>query len=192
MICFRTCCFFRSCALNPGDAANDQMLLQVAERWYRGCLALGAGTNRAELPDFDHLAFDLRAMRPVDNGRWIEPEGAAGVAWCEYMAWTKFKDPRFLQAADWALRALLTRPRARNPLYEVLLPYAATVAARMNAELGREYDVAKLRTVFWHPWIAPRPAPDGGADGSLRQLRLRRLGGQRHRHGRLRVCDEYV
>ena len=31
-----------------------------------------------------------------------------------------------------------------NPYYEILLPYGAALAARMNAELGRNYDVAKF------------------------------------------------
>jgi len=53
--------------------------------------------------------LDLKTMQPVDKGR-IEPEGAAGIAWLEYMAWLKFKDARFLTAADWAIRSLQERP----------------------------------------------------------------------------------
>ncbi len=154
--------FLQLCALYPGDQRRERMLWQVAERWYAGCLALGASTNGPGLPSFDHLSFNLRSMTPVDNGRWTEPEGAAGVAWCEYMAWTQFQDPRFLTAADWALRALLERPRANNPLYEVLLPYAALTAARMNAELGRSYDVAKLLDWCFEPMNRPAARPGWG------------------------------
>ena len=64
-------------------------------------------------------------------------KAAAGIAWLEYMAWLRFKDPRFLTAADWAIRSLEERPVDQSPLYEVLLPYGALAAARMNAELGR-------------------------------------------------------
>jgi hypothetical protein len=151
--------FFQVCALYPGDPGREQMLFQVAERWYEGCLALGASTNGPATPDFDHLSFNLRSMKPVDNGQWVEPEGAAGVAWCEYMAWTRFKDPRFLRAADWALRALLARPVEKNPLYEVLLPYGALAAARMNAELGRHYDAAKLLDWCFEPMDRPAARP---------------------------------
>jgi hypothetical protein len=151
--------FFQICALNPGDPARDKMLFQIAERWYEGCLALGASTNGQGVPNFDHLSLNLHSMKPVDNGQWIEPEGAAGVAWCEYMAWTRFKDPRFLTAADWALRALLEHPRQKNPLYEVLLPYGALAAARMNAELGRNYDSAKLLNWCFEPMDSPAARP---------------------------------
>ena len=101
-------------------------------------MALGGKTDPLALPNFDHTGLNLKTMKPVEQGR-IEPEGAAGIAWLEYMAWLKFKDPRFLTAADWAIRSLEERPVDRSPLYEVLLPYGALIAARMNAELGRDY-----------------------------------------------------
>jgi hypothetical protein len=154
--------FFQMCALHPGDPARDEMRFEIAERWYRGCLALGAATNGPGLPNFDHLSFNLQSLNPVDNGRWTEPEGAAGVAWCEYLAWSQFQTPRFLEAADWALRALLERPPEKSPLYEVLLPYGALAAARMNAELGRHYDVAKLLNWCFAPLDRPAARPGWG------------------------------
>src|ERR1039458_5396004 len=94
-------------------------MLSVAARWYRACIALGGRVNPPALPSFDHTGFNLRTMRPFDNGERIEPEGAAGIAWLEYMAWQKSKDPRFLVAADWSIRALEGKPIEANPLYEV-------------------------------------------------------------------------
>src|SRR5207249_4491779 len=92
--------------------------------------------------NFDHTGLNLKTMKPVEQGR-IEPEGAAGIAWLEYMAWLKFKNPRFLTAADWAIRSLEGKPSDQSPLYEVLLPYGALVAARMNAEHQSSYAWAK-------------------------------------------------
>jgi hypothetical protein len=43
------------------------------------------------------------------------------------------------------------KPVEQSPLYEVLLPYGALIAARMNAELGRHYDVAKLVNACFEP-----------------------------------------
>ena len=40
------------------------------------------------------------------------------------------------------MRALVAEPK--NPYYECLLPFGACTAARLNAEQGRNYDVAKL------------------------------------------------
>ena len=66
--------------------------------------------------------------RPVDNGRWKEPDAAAGVAWLQYAAWKKFHQPDHLAAAETCLRFL--QERTENPYYEVLLPYGTLVAAR--------------------------------------------------------------
>ena len=125
----------------PQGSVPDEMLRKIAGRFYEECVQLGGRTNPLALPDFDHTGFDLREMKPYDNGIRIEPEGAAGIAWIEYMAWRKFHDPRFLTAADWCLQALESRPLKDSPLYEVLLPYAVITAARMNQEEGRDYDV---------------------------------------------------
>ena len=114
------------------------------------------------LPNFDHTGFNLRRMLPFDNGSRIEPEGAAGIAWIQYMAWTRFREDRFLTAADWCLRALENKPVEANPLYEVLLPYAALTAARMNAELDRDYDVSKLVNWCFNPKPKPQARPNWG------------------------------
>lgn len=112
----------------------------IAERWHGGCLALGASDSKA--PNFDYTAFNFTTNQPVDNSRWREPDAAAGVAWLQYMAFTVTGEPKYLQAAQWAMRFL--QERERNPFYECLLPYGAYVAARMNAEQGTKYPVDKL------------------------------------------------
>src|SRR6267378_7296384 len=78
------------------------------------------------------------------------------------MAWVRFKDPRFLTAADWCLHSLEERPLNQSPLYEVLLPYGALAAARMNAELERHYDVAKLVQSCFDPHGRPQARPGWG------------------------------
>src|SRR6185295_5205610 len=113
------------------------------------------------VPDFDHTGLKLKSMQPMEMG-WIEPEAAAGVAWLEYMGWVRFKDPRFLTAADWSIRALENKPVEQSPLYEVLLPYVALTAARMNAELGKNYDVGKLVNECFDPRGRPQARPGWG------------------------------
>ncbi|MBA7628459.1 hypothetical protein ES703_35945 [subsurface metagenome] len=61
------------------------------------------------------------------------------------MAYTESGDPNHLTAADWGLSYLSdVVPINQNPLYEVMLRYGPITAARMNAELGRSYDLYKL------------------------------------------------
>ncbi|MDQ2731669.1 MAG: hypothetical protein M3Y56_08425 [Armatimonadota bacterium] len=124
----------------PNTSNTDTIVRTTADRWLEACRALGGSDTT--LPNFDHTAFNFRTMQPVDNGHWKEPDAAAGVAWLEYAAWTRWKDPRYLQAADWGLRFL--NERKTNPYYECLLPWGALTCARMNAELGRKYDLSKI------------------------------------------------
>jgi hypothetical protein len=117
-----------------------EIMRSVADRWVEGCVALG-GSDKT-LPNFAFTAFNFVEMRPIFNGQWKEPDAAGGVAWLEYMSWTRWKDPKHLQAADWCLQFL--QNFEVNPFYECLLPYGAYIAVRMNAELGKNYDTAKL------------------------------------------------
>jgi hypothetical protein len=142
--------FYQLNDLYPGNSARDQQARSVAQQWHEACVALGGKADPLALPNFDHTGLNLKTMQPVDAGR-IEPEGAAGIAWIEYMAWLRFKDPRFLTAADWAIHSLEVKPVEQSPLYEVLLPYGALIAARMNAERGLHYDVAKLVNACFEP-----------------------------------------
>jgi hypothetical protein len=153
--------FYQLEALYPGNPARDEQARSVARKWHEACVALGGRTDPLALPNFDHTGLNLKTMKPVEMGR-IEPEGAAGIAWLEYMAWLEFKDPRFLTTADWAIRSLQERPDDQNPLYEVLLPYGALIAARINAEMGRHYDVSKLVNWCFEPRGRPQARPGWG------------------------------
>ncbi len=124
---------------HPGADALHRDLLRSAERWRDACFSLRGPDG---VPDFNWTAFDLAAMKPVFNGRWREPDAAAGVAWLLYEAWVKSGSRPFLEASQAAL-AFLER-FGKNPLYEVLLPWGALAAARMDAEQGTSHDVGRL------------------------------------------------
>ncbi|MCY3023003.1 MAG: hypothetical protein NTW87_28845 [Planctomycetota bacterium] len=134
------------------DVGNLQKIMRTtADRWYDACVALGGKDGTI---NFEHTAFNFGTMKAADNGKWKEPDAAGAVSWVQYMAWTKFKDPKFLEAAGWCQQWL--NERKTNPHYEALMPMGAYVAARMNAEQGREYDVQKLLTWCFEP-SAARP-----------------------------------
>ncbi len=129
----------RQVAMAGGGATSMRDVMRaVAGRYRDAAERMGAKGGAG----FDFTSFDFPAMRPVSNGQWREPDGAAGIAWLQYAAWREFGDPRFLEAADWCLRWL--GAAEANPFYEVLLPFGALAAARMNAEEGTSYDVSRL------------------------------------------------
>jgi len=134
--------FYQLLHYYPGTGEMENEMFTVADRWYNACAAMGGSVDAWKIPDFDHTAFNFKTMEPVNNGRWIEPDAAAGIAWLAYMAYVKSGDKKYLTATDWCMQFL--QERDKNPFYETLLPYGAYIAARMNAELGRNYDVHKL------------------------------------------------
>jgi hypothetical protein len=125
----------------PGSASMTAILRTTAQKWHDACVGLGATTTTA--PNFNRWGYDFLTSQPLTNS-WVEPEAAAGVAWLEYMAWRESGQTNadFLQAADWALQ--FVQNSESNILYEVLLPFGVLAGARMNAELGRDYDVNKF------------------------------------------------
>ena len=86
--------------------------------------------------------YDFQNNCPTRNGRWLEGDATAGVAWIAYIAYTKSGDDKYLDAAIRCMDALLRNQQ--SPFYEVLLPYAVTLSARMNAEIGTRYDTTRL------------------------------------------------
>jgi hypothetical protein len=131
--------YYALCDRYPDTPGMADEVPTVADRWRDACEAMGCGTPNANL---DHTAFDFDTMRPVDNGLWREPDGAAGIAWLEYAAWKRSGDVRHLRAAEWCLTWL--HERRANPFYENLMPWGTLAAARMNAERGTWYETDKF------------------------------------------------
>ncbi len=129
----------------PGTGQMDAIVDATAKRWYEACVVL---TDNGKHPDFNHTAFNFSTMQPVDNGLWREPGSAGSIGWIQYMAYRRaiaagdVDAQQHLDAADWCMQFLDSWPT--NPYYEVQLLFGAYTAARMNAELDRDYDLHKL------------------------------------------------
>ncbi len=101
------------------------------------------GAAERQLPRLRTLDADAAAS----NAQYPEPEAAGSIAWLLYSAYRESCAAgacveRYRIGAEQALEALEARPS--NPSYELQLPYGTLAAARMNAELGASFDIAKL------------------------------------------------
>ena len=134
--------FYQLAYYYPNTGNFQDEMRTIANRWYEACVVMGGEVDPRKAPNFDWTAFNLKDKEPVYNGRWREPDAAAGIAWLEYMAYVKWRRSRHLTGAKWGIQFL--QKRVENPFYEILLPYGAYIAARMNAELGQNYDVQKF------------------------------------------------
>jgi len=137
---FSSVLFFELADLQPQRADLTAAMRTTAERWHGAVVALGGPAA-----EFNHTAFRFASMTPHDNGKWREPDAAAGLAWLMYAAWRRFDEPRYLEAARWCLDYLERWDGEKgNPGYEVLQYFAPIVAARLNVEAGGKYDVRKM------------------------------------------------
>jgi len=118
----------------PNEPGFTEIARTIADKFYAADSILNG--------NYDWSFFDYGAMQPKKNQICAQPDAAAGHAWVLYAAYKKFGDPRYLKGALSALSALQAQPK--NPTYELLMPFGAYLAARSNAEQGKQYDTHKM------------------------------------------------
>ncbi|WP_082435049.1 hypothetical protein [Pedobacter sp. Hv1] len=118
----------------PKQKDFDWIAKSIAEKFYKADSILNGNYN--------YSYFDYGQMKPMKNQICLQQDVAAGHAWVLYAAYQKFGDKRYLKGAISAMNALESNPI--NPTYELLMPFGAYLAARMNVEQGTNFDVHKL------------------------------------------------
>lgn len=118
----------------PNEPGFDEIARSIADKFYNADLILNG--------NYDYSYFDYGKMKPMKNNICAQPDAAAGHAWVLYAAYKKFGDPKYLKGAISALTALESQPI--NPTYELLMPFGAYLAARINAEEGKNFDTDKM------------------------------------------------
>lgn len=118
----------------PKEKDFDWIAKSIAEKFYKADSILNGNYN--------YSYFDYGQMKPMKNQICLQQDAAAGHAWVLYAAYKKFGDKRYLKGAISAMRAL--ESNSINPTYELLMPFGAYLAARINVEEGTNFDVHKL------------------------------------------------
>lgn len=129
----------------PDTPGMNAQFKTVADQWHKACLGMGGKQQPWTVPNFNHTSYNFLTEKPFDNQLWTEGGSAAAIAWIEYMAYQKTGNNKYLTGAKWGLDYL--EQIDKSPYYEILFPHGPYIAARMNAELGTNYDVPKL--VHW-------------------------------------------
>ncbi len=143
---FPSTLFYQLGSRYPGRASLQTKLAAIADSWLT---ALPVLSN-----NWEHTGFNFNTMTPTDLA-WDEPDMAIGIAWLEYTAYVQFHNSNYLAAADTCLTQM--NNRTANPFYETLGFYGPALAARMNAELGRNYSTSKHLNWIFAPTSDARP-----------------------------------
>lgn len=118
----------------PEENEYETILRSIADKFYEADTVLNG--------NYDYSFFDYSTMEPNKTFICTQQDAAAGHAYVLYSAYHKFKDPKYLKGAKSSLEALLNQKE--NYFYEILMPFGAYVAARMNAEQGTNYDFSEI------------------------------------------------
>lgn len=125
---------------NLGGEA-DLQFSTIADRFLEAVRAMGGSDTPWEPAYMNYRAWKFKTMEPNANGV-KEPEAAGAFAWVLYNAWKETGNPEYLKGAEWSIEFL--NEWTSNPSYELQLPYGTYTAAKMNAELGTNYDITKM------------------------------------------------
>jgi len=126
--------YYGVAALFP-DVENTEFIQRmVAEQFYKADSVLNG--------NYDYSYFDYAQMKGMCNQIPLQQDAAGGHAWVLYSAYWKFGGERYLKGAKSAIQALVNQKESR--FYEILLPFGAYTAARLNAKNGTTYDVTRL------------------------------------------------
>ena len=126
--------YYGVAALFPDVANTEFIQRKVAEQFFKADSVLNG--------NYDYSYFDYAQMKGMRNNVPLQQDAAGGQAWVLYSAYQKFGDKRYLNGAKSATQSLVSQKESR--FYEILLPFGAYTAARLNAENGTTYDVTHL------------------------------------------------
>jgi hypothetical protein len=126
--------FYGLSDLFPGVSQADSLQHIIAEKFFKADSILSG--------DYNYSYFDYSQMKGMKNNIPFQQDVAAGHAYTLLCAYEKFGDERYLKGAKSAMSAFENQTESR--FYEVLMPFGALVAARLNAEHGTNYDVKKI------------------------------------------------
>ncbi|MBC8319370.1 MAG: hypothetical protein H8E34_01470 [Bacteroidetes bacterium] len=118
----------------PEEEDFTFIMQSVADKFYQSDSVISG--------NYQHSYFDYATLEPKDNWICSQEDAAAGHAYVLYSAYQKFHNPKYLKGAKSSLEALLAQND--NRFYEILMPFGAYVAARLNAEEGTNYDYNKI------------------------------------------------
>lgn len=133
--------FYQLYDLYPETEDYEYQLKSVADQWLTAIEKMGGSATPWNVPDMNYRGWYLSTMTPYTSGV-KEPEAAGALAWLLYNAFKETGETRYRIGAEWALEFLNDYPS--NPSYELQLIYGIYTAAKMNAELGTEYNVEKM------------------------------------------------
>lgn len=142
--------FYQLYSLYPDEAHFDAQFLIVADRWLEAVSGMGGTAAPWTNPYMNYRSFNLETMEPRTDGV-PEPGASGAIAWLLYMAYEHSGLEKYRIGAELCMEYFAGLEE--NPAYEIQFLYGTILAARMNAELGTDYDLEKIMN--WNFDVGP-------------------------------------
>lgn len=126
--------YYAVCDIFPEIKRADSIQHIIAEQFYKADSVLNG--------NYDYSYFDYAQMKGMRNHIPYQQDAAAGHAYVLLSAYKKYNNEKYLNGAKSAIEALLSQKESRY--YEVLMPFGAYTAARLNAEFNTNYNISKI------------------------------------------------
>ncbi|AIT09334.1 hypothetical protein LO80_04690 [Candidatus Francisella endociliophora] len=136
----------------PNQRDFTKLQKAIADKFY--------AANNILKGDYGYSFFNYAQMLPQHSDVPAQYDAAAGHSWVLYDAYKKFGDKKYLQGSIDSLQALedvKEDPTQNTPFYEVLMPFGAYMAAKLNAEQNTHFDVQKMLDWSFNGKGGPRP-----------------------------------
>ena len=142
---YPTMLYFHLAAQYPEDAVLENHLREVTDTWLDAL---------PRITTWDATGYSLKNQQLTFSGH-IEPEGIFGAAYVMLMAYARFGEAKYLDAAVELMRE--AADFTENPYYEILGSYAPVIAARLNAEENAGLPLARLMDWVFDDGTVARP-----------------------------------
>ncbi len=123
------------------NAEATYQFTTIADKFLTATQKMGGKATPWSPASMNYRAWNFKTMEGNANGV-KEPEAAGTFGWLLYHAYKKTNQPEYLKGAEWSLEFL--NSLNTNPSYELQLPYGVLAAAKMNAEIGTNYNIEKM------------------------------------------------
>lgn len=133
--------FYQLYSLYPSIPNFSSQFTSVANVWQNAVYKMGGSSTPWTIPNMNYRAWYLATNTPNASGV-IEPEAAGSLSWLMYNAYKTTGNINYLYTAEMCMDFL--NGLTTDPSYEIQLPYGALTAARMNAELGSNYNITNI------------------------------------------------
>ena len=134
--------FYQLYSLYPNINGFNSIFINVADQMLKSVYAMGGSTTPWQIPSMNYQGWDYAAMAPSALHDHNEPEAAGAIAWILYSAFKVTGNSKYRVGAELSMEYL--NSLTSNPSYELQLPCGVYIAAKMNAELGTNYDINKM------------------------------------------------